>query len=464
MVFADASAEDTTATFPGAGTYVLELTADDTQSTVSDTVTVTVSQAQVLAAVTVTPAQVNLPLGATQQFNAVGEDQYGDPIVIDPVWTATGGTIDANGLYTAGQTVGPHMVTATDGGLSGQATVNITDTVIPWPTLGWETATPAEMNMDETLLQLARDYALTAGGSGIITRSGKIVMSWGDLATRYALKSTTKSIGVTTLGLALHDGLLNLDDPAQLHLPEIGLPPVENASTGWLDQITLKQLAVHTAGFDTSGGYIDMLFEPGTAWSYSDGGSNWLADLLTVKYGVDLSDLLFSRVFDFLGIQSADLVWRDNAFRDDTINGIKRREFGSGISANVDALARIGYLYLRNGQWEGQTIVSGEFVQLTSQPVPEVVGLTEIDPVAYPNASDHYGLGWWNNGDGTLVDVPIDAYWSWGLFDSLIIVIPSLDIVIARAGNGWRPGWDSDYSVIDPFITPIAQSVIIPTN
>ena len=35
-------------------------------------------------------------------------------------------------------------------------------------------------------------------------------------------------------------------------------------------------------------------------------------------------------------------------------------------------------------------------------------------------------------------DVPDDAYWSWGLYDSLIVVIPSLDIVVARARESWK--------------------------
>lgn len=63
-------------------------------------------------------------------------------------------------------------------------------------------------------MQQARDYALTGGGSGIITRHGKIIIAWGDQAKLYDLKSSSKSIGVTALGLALKDGKLRLDDPA----------------------------------------------------------------------------------------------------------------------------------------------------------------------------------------------------------------------------------------------------------
>ena len=48
-----------------------------------------------------------------------------------------------------------------------------------WPTNGWPTATPEEMGMNGSLLAQARAYALLGGGSGYITRGGKLVMSWG---------------------------------------------------------------------------------------------------------------------------------------------------------------------------------------------------------------------------------------------------------------------------------------------
>ena len=66
-----------------------------------------------------------------------------------------------------------------------------------WPTAGWATATPAEMGLDPTLLEQARDYALTGGGSGYITRGGRLVLSWGNPDQLYDMKSATKSIGVT---------------------------------------------------------------------------------------------------------------------------------------------------------------------------------------------------------------------------------------------------------------------------
>lgn len=325
------------------------------------------------------------------------------------------------------------------------------------PALGWETASPGSAGMDESKLWQARDYALTGGGSGCIVRGGKLVMSWGDQAIRYDLKSTTKSIGVTALGLAVKDGLVNLDDKAQQYYPDIDITP--NTGDPRLAEIRIWHLATHTAGFDKPGGFEPLLFDPGTVWAYSDGGANWLADCLTLAYRQDLRDLMFDRVFSKLGITDSDLTWRNNSYRTDAIEGVKRREFGSGISANADAMAKIGYLYLRRGKWAGIQIIPESLVGIVSKPFPEIIGLPVHESARYPSASDHYGLLWWNNGDGTLSNVPRDAYWSWGLYDSLIVVIPSLDIVVARAGSGWRSGWDGDYDVLRPFLERICQSV-----
>ena len=329
-----------------------------------------------------------------------------------------------------------------------------------WPGAKWERVAPADAGMDAAKLAEARDYALTGGGSGLVTRGGKVVLEWGDQNQRYDLKSTTKSIGVTALGLAIADGKLALEDRAVDRHPRFGVPPESNAETGWLEKVTLRHLATQTAGFEKPGGYGPLVFEPGTQWNYSDGGPNWLAECVTLAMGRDLDELMFERVFIPLGIDRGDLSWRKNAYREETILGVKRREFGSGIHANVDAMARLGYLYLREGKWRGDQLIPRSFVELCRNTDEAAVGLPELDPDTYGNASDHYGLLWWNNADGTLPDVPRDAYWSWGLYESLIVVIPSLDIVVARAGQSWqREDWGGHYGVLQPFLNPIVASV-----
>lgn len=330
-----------------------------------------------------------------------------------------------------------------------------------WPAEHWSAADPEAVGLDRNMLEKARDYALTGEGSGFISRGGRVVLTWGDLDHRYDLKSSTKAIGVTALGLAIADGKIDLKEKARKYHPNLGLPREGDAPADWLDRITILQLATQTAGFAKPGGTSELLFEPGTAWYYSDSGPNWLAECITLAYRRDVKDLLFDRVFTPLGIQPDDLTWRKNAYRPAEIDGIPRREFGSGISANVDAMARIGLLYLREGRWKDQQILPRSFVDAARTTVPGAAGLPEHDAEAeHGNASEHYGLLWWNNADGTLPDLPRDAYWSWGLYDSLIVVIPSLDLVVSRAGKSWaRHEGGGHYDVLQPFLGPIAASV-----
>ncbi len=321
----------------------------------------------------------------------------------------------------------------------------------------WPKGNPAALGMDVQLLDEARRYGASANGSGLVIYHDHIVASWGDLQRRYDLKSTTKSIGVTLLGLALADGLVKLHDPACRYHSDFGVPPESNRQKGWIEQITLFHLATHTAGFPKPGGYGALEFAPGTGWLYSDGGPNWLAECLTLVYGRDLRDVLFERVLERIGITTDAFTWRNNAYRPHTIQGVARREFGAGIHANVMAMARIGYLYLKQGRWHDQALLPAEFVAAVGRSQPELMGLPEAVP-DYGNASDHYGLLWWNNADRTLAKVPTDAFWSWGLNDSLIVVVPSLDLVAVRAGESWPLSEKEHYAVLRPFLEPLCQA------
>jgi CubicO group peptidase (beta-lactamase class C family) len=323
----------------------------------------------------------------------------------------------------------------------------------------WAQLTPAEADLDEAKLNEARDYALTGGGSGCIVRGGKLVFSWGDQAQRYDLKSSTKSFGAAALGLAIKDGKMQLTDKARQHHPTFGTPPESNTQPSWLDEITILELASQTAGFDKPGGYSPLLFKPGTEWCYSDCGPNWLAECITLAYLRDLDGLMFERICTPLGIRRTDLTWRKNSYRPDLIEGIKRREFGAGISANVDAMARFGLLWLRRGEWNGTQILPRDYVDKVRTTVPGVPGLKVHAPEQYGKASNHYGLLWWNNADETMEGLPVDTYWTWGLNDSLIVIMPTLDMVVARAGKSWDRTKDADhYDVLKPFLLPIAEA------
>jgi CubicO group peptidase (beta-lactamase class C family) len=116
-------------------------------------------------------------------------------------------------------------------------------------------------------------------------------------------------------------------------------------------------------------------------------------------------------------------------------------------------------LYLRGGVWNGQRILPADFVAEAGTAAKSIRGLAVRPGDPHPGASSHYGLLWWNNADGTLANVPRDAFWSWGLGDSLIVVIPSQDLVAARAGKIWkREPTGGHYDVLKPFLGPIAAA------
>ena len=296
------------------------------------------------------------------------------------------------------------------------------------------------------------------------------------------MKSTTKSIGSIAVAIALEEQRVRLEDRAIAHLPTFGVPPATNDQQ-WINEITLLQLATHTSGFEKTGGYGRLLAPPALQWRYSDGALNWLADTLTTVFAQDLHKMMAERVWPTLGL---NLIPSQSTFslRDDVrwrpassgmrpaprANGIEHREFASGIIANTNALSRIRLLFLRRGEWANEARVFPEtFVDLVSTPRAESALALNVEPNDYPEANLRYGVLWWTNATGALPEVPRDAYWAWGLYDSLIVVIPSLDLVITRAqppATGVSPGrvlgdnnWDSNYEVLAPFLNPIVQAV-----
>ena len=312
------------------------------------------------------------------------------------------------------------------------------------------------------------------------------------------MKSTTKSIGGIALGLAIDNGGLTLSDTAKSKYADFGAKPVSNLDVGpgWLETITIQQLATHTSGFiKTAKWYVSdddtttptLLYQPGTTWFYSDGGENWLAEVLTAVFNEDLATVLGTRVWTTLGLNStfgpagggstSDIHWRDNANREQG-PGIHNRELASGMFANANAMARVGLLFLRKGLWaDDKRILTEDFVTTAATPVVANASLANPQASDFPGAPANYGVLWWTNANGQLPNVPRDAFWAWGLGDSLIVVIPSLDLVIVRAGDQADPDpitnadptpgvrtwndfdWNGDYAVLAPFLDPIVQSV-----
>jgi hypothetical protein len=75
--------------------------------------TIIVKDAPVLTTIEVTPANATVFVGKTQQYVAIGKDQYGSEMPISPTWAVDGGgTITQTGLFTATTKGGPFTVSA----------------------------------------------------------------------------------------------------------------------------------------------------------------------------------------------------------------------------------------------------------------------------------------------------------------------------------------------------------------
>ena len=110
----------------------------------------------------------------------------------------------------------------------------------------WADLPPGQPGLDGGLLEKARDYALTVGGSGIVIHRGKAVMRWEDQRRTYDLKSTSKSIGGTVLGLAMKDGFVRLDDKAAEIHPEFAPPCPRSAKPRHQDHPVGAQRVHHS--------------------------------------------------------------------------------------------------------------------------------------------------------------------------------------------------------------------------
>jgi endoglucanase len=106
------------------GNVTITVTTLDGGKTASSSITILAPS--VLTTIAIIPATVTLNMGSTLQFNAIGKDQYGSVMVFSPIWSTTGGTISASGLYTA-NAKGDFVITAQSGTIIGSALVKVND-------------------------------------------------------------------------------------------------------------------------------------------------------------------------------------------------------------------------------------------------------------------------------------------------------------------------------------------------
>ena len=315
---------------------------------------------------------------------------------------------------------------------------------IPWPDgdLVEEKALPA--NIDQAALDAASEWAFVRESPEQVTLSLMVLhrdriiheryADGVNMSTRTRTWSTAKSIAVTLFGMLVDDGSMHLDAPLGFDW----LPTMAVAETDPRNAITLRHVLNMSSGlypvdsfgmeYATGSGFAywagassvngarhrGLIREPGTFWDYENYDTLLAVNAMKRVLGDDRTYREFPRraLLDRIGMRNT-LVSTDR-FGDFILS--------SQVYTNARDLARFGLLYLQNGLWGGERLISEEWIEFVRAPAP-----------ATAETGNFYGGQWWLVPDDRN-DVPKDAYSTSGNRGQYVVVVPSHDVVIVRRG------------------------------
>ena len=333
---------------------------------------------------------------------------------------------------------------------------------IAWPMGDMVPEQPLPSNVDEAALQAASEWAFNRASKEQVTLSlliihkGQIIHEryapGVDMTTRTRTWSTAKSIATTLIGILVDQNKLALDEPLGLEwLPKgrtnendpreaITLRNVLNMSSGLytvdnsrMEYATGSGLA-YWAGASSVNGALNrgLTRKPGTYWDYEN--YDTILGVLAMKnaLGDQKTYQAFPRkaLLDKIGMRNTLL----------SVDRFGDFILSSQVYTNARDLGRFGLLYLQNGKWDGEQIISEDWIKFVRTPAPST-----------SETGNFYGGQWWLVPDDR-TDVPKDAYSTAGNRGQYCIVVPSHDLVIVRRGLDYgRQGfnrWDLTREVV----------------
>ena len=175
-----------------------------------------------------------------------------------------------------------------------------------------------------------------------------------------------------------------------------------------------------------TGGIDDWKFrklrEPGTVMEYNDVRVNVLAYSLTHVWRKPMPQVLKKHIMDPIG---ASTTWRwfgyENAWT--VIDGLKMKSVtggghsGGGIFISAEDMAKFGLLFLNNGKWKDQQLISEDWIEQATTP-------------SKPNPS--YGYMWWLNKEGNRYweGLSENIYYAAGFGGNFIVIDKEKNLVI----------------------------------
>ena len=270
------------------------------------------------------------------------------------------------------------------------------------------------------------------------------------------LASGSKSVTSVLFGIAIDKGFINSDVNKNIITY---FPQYSSILTGGKENITVKHLLTMSSGlgwdestypFGDPRNDVTQLFQqsdpvrfvlaknlltqPGMMFHYNSGVTNVLAQIIYSKSGKNLLQFATEYLFQPLGIEQYE--WQ-------RLSG--NYYFASGgLSLRPRDMAKIGFLFLNGGKWNGIQILSQEWIDASMQ--------NYINPNL--GFADGYGYQWWlktvQSGENE-----IKYLFAAGYGEQLMFVVPALDlIVIFNCGYFDVPISVSPYQLIDDYIVP----------
>ena len=223
--------------------------------------------------------------------------------------------------------------------------------------------------------------------SGLITRHGYIVAEWGEPLRADITNSVTKTFLTTVVGLAVQRGLIkDVNDYARDYMPphvdlfdaphnqKIKWDDLLRQTSDWQGTLWGKpDWADRPVGVTKEDQEHRKLYEPGSHFKYNDVRVNVMALAALQVWRKPLPEVLREEVMNPIGASST---WRwygyENSWVD--IDGAKVQSvsggghWGGGMFINSYDMARFGYLFLRNGKWKDQVVVSEKWIKMARTP------------------------------------------------------------------------------------------------
>ena len=278
---------------------------------------------------------------------------------------------------------------------------------------------------------IATDARINAH-SYLILRNGSVISEGSFAPYRsdvwHVAHSLCKSFTGAATGLAIHEGLFDLDTPVYQHFPaESGLIPSKN-----MRKIAPRHLLTMTSGiaFNEVDEAINthwlrglfaspVLSTPGERFSYNSMNSYLLAALICKTSGGSLVEFLQSRLFEPMGFGSVGWETSPDGFE----------KGGWGMYLHVEDMAKFGQLYLQNGQW---TLEDGRVTSL----LPQTWVQDTVAPHGMNDKGEYYGYQIW-------LDTVHNSWIMNGMFGQYVAIFPQQNMVIAMTSGSPRLFTDS---------------------